>query len=210
MNAPPKIQTITGSGFVGAGSGVHTFRDRQFSSLVVAYAMEEGSICGQMGPRAVALSVVVHGAAGCGGFQRLSPPVDAANGMPRNDRTPPAVAPWTIPLSVGTSRLEVDPPESGGSPPSFDGFAPGLDELEQAPRHATVRAKAKERAAGFIARSVLSSLGSRDGHGDRVARWGSAHGAYGSSTGRCSLLGRTSRQVDGNPTGQQVRDPPGQ
>jgi hypothetical protein len=55
---------MTGSGLAGAGSGVHTFRVKQFSSAVVAYFMVDGSICGQIGPRAVALSVVVHAAAG--------------------------------------------------------------------------------------------------------------------------------------------------
>src|SRR5580658_7508183 len=129
------------------GTGVDTFRDRQFSSLVFAYAMVDGSICGQMGPRAVASRVVVQAAAGWGGFQRLSPPVVAANGMPRNDRTPPAVAPWTIPLSVGTSRhgaeASPDPASVAGvAPESLGGFAAGFEELElHAPRQNRVSTK---------------------------------------------------------------------
>src|SRR5580698_3058292 len=150
---------MTGSGVVGAGSGVHTFKLRQFSSLVVAYAMVDGSICGQMGPRAVAFSVVVQAAAGWGGFQRLAPPVVAAKGMPRNDRTPPAVLPWTIPLSVGTSRLEAaasGEPASTSGPPSLPppGFAPELEELH-APKQNTARPRVNEEENELIGRSVV-------------------------------------------------------
>src|SRR5580658_2652434 len=151
---------MTGTGVVGAGSGVHTFRDRQFSSLVFAYAMVDGSICGQMGPRAVASRVVVQAAAGWGGFQRLSPPVVAAKGMPRNDRTPPAVAPWTMPSSVGTSRPLVI--ATSEEPASTMGFE-GADDFElhaQRPRSAVVTARNRRRA--FIG-GVVSLRDSADG-----------------------------------------------
>src|SRR5579863_1578794 len=107
---------MTGRGLAGAGSGVQTLTDRQFSSLVASYDMLDGLICGQMGPGWVASSVVVQALAGCGGLQRFAPPVVSAKGIPRKARTPFAEDPWTMPLSVITSRPAAEPPSD--PPPS--------------------------------------------------------------------------------------------
>src|SRR5215510_8054561 len=94
---------MTGIGVLGLSSFDHTLIERQFSSLVVSYMRVTGEICGQILPNAVAWKVSVQAGAGCGGFQRFSPPVVAANGMPMYALMPSTTRPCTLPLSVVTS-----------------------------------------------------------------------------------------------------------
>ena len=82
-NAPVGIQTITGAGEAGAGSGVQTFSFRQ-SSLPIVVVLPAGLTLDRQGGAAIAFNVAgAQAAAGCGGFQRRSPIGGAANGMPR-------------------------------------------------------------------------------------------------------------------------------
>ena len=61
-------------------------------------------VCMHWGPKLVAGSVTgAHDSAGCGGFQRRSPTGGAANGMPRNTRTPSSISPRTFPEAVSTT-----------------------------------------------------------------------------------------------------------
>src|ERR1700751_5998140 len=57
----------------------------------------------QCDPNSFALRKPLHFPAGAGGFHRNSPIGGAANGIPRNARTPPPVFPSTTPLSIVTS-----------------------------------------------------------------------------------------------------------
>src|SRR5205085_11429837 len=86
-----------GSGFVGAGSGVHTFRYRQ-SSFSLAAPCTDAS-CAHAPAKLVAWSGVVHAVTGAGGRQRSVPTGGAAYGMPRNLRVLSSTKPTPSPLA---------------------------------------------------------------------------------------------------------------
>ena len=104
---------MTGRGFAGAGSGVHTLRYRQ-SSLSLAPAWIDASWAHGL-ENVSACSTPCHGVTGAGGRQRSGPIGGAANGMPRNCRVIPFCDPCTSPSERWISvpcwicRAAIDP-----------------------------------------------------------------------------------------------------
>src|SRR5438445_11400861 len=93
VKPPPWIQTITRRGNRTA-LGVYTLRKRQ-SSLLLPWpllAAKMPGACAHAFPNRVASRTPDQPAAGCGARKRKLPTGGAANGMPRNDRTPLATA----------------------------------------------------------------------------------------------------------------------
>src|SRR6202034_1246368 len=94
-NPPPWICTMTGRCELAvAPAGAQTFRKRQ-SSLEPAAGGPSWSGDGWMhsSPKAVAASVVVQGAGGCGGSQRSEPTGGDAEGVPSHSVTPLSTMP---------------------------------------------------------------------------------------------------------------------
>src|SRR5258707_12356794 len=88
---PPWIHTITGSGALGAGAGVHTFSVRQSS-----FSFADARIivnCGHAAATFVASRAPDHGAAGPPGAEGPSPTGARAAGHPADERAFPAPAP---------------------------------------------------------------------------------------------------------------------
>src|SRR5688572_19595526 len=97
MNAPPWMNTITGSLLPAvAPGGVHTFRNRQSSDCAVDIVSVTVTLddvvvvsgpkdCGQISPKLVARMVVSDAASASVGFHRswLAPVGACAYGMPR-------------------------------------------------------------------------------------------------------------------------------
>src|SRR5215468_4743200 len=93
---------ITGSPI--APGGAQTLMNRQ-SSLPVFGPDFPTAGCVQMLPKAVAASVALHGAGGCGGVQRRLPTGGAAYGMPSHSLTPLNTMPHTAPDDVRTTGV---------------------------------------------------------------------------------------------------------
>src|SRR5688572_29906213 len=93
---------MTGAGLLGGGSLAQMFNFRQ-SSFVPGRSPPAGDTWGHGAGGVVAL-ISAEGAAGCGGFQRLPPAVDAAYGTPRKAHDSPRSLPWTSPLLVVTRQ----------------------------------------------------------------------------------------------------------
>lgn len=95
--------------------------------------MPEGG-CGATGPNAEASRRRAQEGAGCGGRKRNGPTGAAAYGMPRNDHTPSASTPRTVPAPIVTV-----PSDNATSPGGTDGLA-GRDAIGSAgPSHLVVR-----------------------------------------------------------------------
>ena len=116
VNAPVCSHTMTGAGSTTGGLLTQIFSVRQFSFPDIDPVVPKNAIEGHPGGGVVACNNDgVHGVGGCGGFQRFSPPVGAAYGMPRKAQEVPESTPWTSPAANvtrhGTCRASspVDP-----------------------------------------------------------------------------------------------------
>src|SRR2546425_12288788 len=87
-----------------APCGAQTLMNRQ-SSLPAFGPDFPMAGCVQMLPKAVAASVALHGACGCGGAQRRLPTGGAAYGMPSHSLTPLTTMPHTGPVDVCTTGV---------------------------------------------------------------------------------------------------------
>src|ERR1051325_802741 len=101
---PPGSHTMTGSGALGAGFGVHTLRYRQSSVSLSGPWIHWG--CAHSLLKSRAASTSVQGVTAAGGFHRSSPTGGFAYGMPRNRRVPPTTSPCTLPSCKSTTDVK--------------------------------------------------------------------------------------------------------